>query len=186
MSLSVVGLLCILSFVAADTDSSDVISNKVTCRDVMREMRSLFEQQEAKFMRRFEQIERNQNSMQEQVNNVAMIVRSLEQGMASVQYDVREVKSVKLANITTSVRSLEQGMASVQLDLREVKSVKLANITTSVMSLEQDMASVQFDLREVKSVKLANITTSVKSLEQSLASVQFDLRKVKSVTLGKQ
>ena len=151
MYLSKVVLLCILSFVAADTDSSDFsISNKVTCRDVMREMRRLFEEQGTKF----EQIERNQNSMQEQINNVAMIVRSLEQGMASVQYDVREVKSVKLGNITTSVMSLEQGMASVQSDLREVKSVKLANITTSVKSLEQGLASVHYDLREVKSVTL--------------------------------
>ena len=81
MYLSEVILLCILSIVAADTDSSVVsISKKVTCRDVVREMRSLFEQQEAKFMRRFEQIERNQNSMQEQVNNVAMIARSLGTG----------------------------------------------------------------------------------------------------------
>ena len=157
MSLSVVVLLIFITYVSGDTDSIGGISDKVTCRDVMMEMKSLFEQQEAKFMSRFEQIERNQNSMQEQVNNVAMIVRSLEQGMASVQYDVREVKSVKLANITTSVKSLEQGMASVQFDLREVKSVKLANITTSVRSLEQSLASVQFDLREVKSVTLGKL-----------------------------
>ena len=128
MSLSVVLLLIIITYVSGDTDSIGGISNKVTCRDVMKEMRSLFEQQEVKFMSRFEQIERNQNSMQEQINSVAMIVRSLEQGMASVQYDVREMKSVKLANITTSVRSLEQGLASVQFDLREVKSVTLGKL----------------------------------------------------------
>ena len=128
MSLSAVVLLCILTYVSGDTDSIGGISNKVTCRDVMREMRRLFEDQETKFMSRFEQIERNQNSMQEQINNVAMIVRSLEQGMASVQYDVREVKSAKLGNITTSVRSLEQGMASIQFDLREVKSVTLGKL----------------------------------------------------------
>ena len=120
MSLPIGILLGLLSFVSGDTDSIGGISNKVTCRDVLREMRSIFEELEKKLMRRFEQIERNQNSMQEQIkdiatvgglgndtatdkkslkteiNNVAMIVRSLEQGMASVQYDVREVKSVTL------------------------------------------------------------------------------------------
>ena len=147
MSLSKVVLLCILSFVAADTDSSDVsISNKVTCRDVMREMRSLFEQQETKFMSRFEQIERNQNYMQEQINNVAMIVRSLEQGMASVQYDVREVKSVKLGNITTSVRSLEQGMASVQFDLREVKSVTLGKLYYHLVTFLHSYQTLTYNL----------------------------------------
>ena len=172
MSLSVVVLFCVLSYVSGDTDSIDRISNRVTCRDVMREMRSLFEEQETKFMKRFEQMQKQINniatvvgspendtatskeSLKTEINNVAMIARSLEQGMASVQYDVREVKSVKLANITTSIRSLEQGMASVQFDLKEMKSVTLGNITTSVRSLEQGMASVQYDLREVKSVTL--------------------------------
>ena len=140
MSLSVVVLFCLLCCVSGQTDSNAGFSDKVTCRYVMTEIRSLFEKQEAKFQ-----------SLTNQISDIAMIVRSLEQNMLSVQFDLREVKSVKLGSITTSVRSLEQGMASVQYDLREVKSVKLANITTSVRSLEQGMASVQLDLREVKS-----------------------------------
>ena len=38
----------------------------------------------------------DKESLKTKINNVAMIVRSLEQSMASVQYDVREVKSVTL------------------------------------------------------------------------------------------
>ena len=170
MSPSIVVLLCLLSYVSGDTDSNVGISNKVTCSDAMTEIRSLFEQ-----------IERNQNSMQEQINNIATVV-----GLKNDTANDKKSLKTEIHNIAMIVRSLEQGMASVQYDVREVKSVKLANITTSVRSLEQGMASVQYDLREVKSVKLANITTSVRSLEQGMASVQFDVREVKSVTLGKQ
>ena len=124
MSLSTIVLLCILSFVAADTDSSDVsISNKVTCRDVMREMKRLFEEQETKLMKRFGRIERNQNAMQEHISNIATAV-----GYSNdTATDMKSLKT-EINNLTTSVRSLEQGMASVQFDLREVKSVTLGKL----------------------------------------------------------
>ena len=120
MYLSVVVLLCILTYVSADTDSIGGISDKVTCRDVMKEMRSLFEQQEAKFMKRFEQIERNQFSMQEHISNIAAVI-----GIGNDTATDKESLKTKINNVAMIVRSLEQSMASVQDDVREVKSVTL-------------------------------------------------------------
>ena len=114
MFLFVVVLRCLLTFVSADTDSVGGISDKVTCRDVITEMRSLFEEQEAKFMKRFER-------MQEQINNIATVVGSPENDTTT---DRKSLKT-KVNNVAMIVRSLEQDMASVQYDVREVKSVTL-------------------------------------------------------------
>ena len=112
MSLSVVVLLIILTYVSGDTDSIGGISDKVTCRDVMKEMRSLFEK-----------IERNQNSMQEQVNNIAAAI-----GLGNDTATDKQSLKTKINNVAMIVRSLEQSMASVQYDVREVKSVTLGKL----------------------------------------------------------
>ena len=75
----------------------------------MKEMRSLFEQ-----------IERNQNSMQEQVNNIAAAI-----GIGNDTATDKHSLKTKINNVAMIVRSLEQSMASVQYDVREVKSVTL-------------------------------------------------------------
>ena len=111
MSLSVVILFSLLTFVSGDTDSIGGISDKVTCRDVMREMRSLFEQ-----------IERNQNSMQKQINNIATAI-----GIGNDTATDRKSLKTQVNNVAMIVKSLEQSMASVQYDVREVKSVTLGN-----------------------------------------------------------
>ena len=77
--------------------------------------------QETNFMKRFEQIERNQNSMQEQINKIATVVGSPENDTAT---DKESLKT-EINNITMIVKSLEQGIASVQFDLKEVKSATL-------------------------------------------------------------
>ena len=80
----------------------------------------LFEGQEAKFMRRFDQIERNQNLMQEQINHIATVA-----GLGNDTTTGTESLKTEINNIIMIVRSLEQGMASVQDDVREVKSATL-------------------------------------------------------------
>ena len=128
--MSIIVLCLIVTTVSADTDSDVGVINRKSCRDVITEMKRLFGDLETKFMIRIEELERKmerhngklekiqedisglghflngsvteQNSMKEQIINIAHIVGSLQQSMTTVQSDLAVVKSVTVGkyNIT--------------------------------------------------------------------------------------
>ena len=94
MSLSIVISCLLLSSALGDTDSNYDARDKKTCEDIMKEVKILLGEMKLQFLDTFGQIQRSQSSMQGQMNNIAKVVGSLEQKMASVQIDLSEVKLV--------------------------------------------------------------------------------------------